>query len=212
MIPTVQFCFLSLSPYVSLLPDLSFKSASSHFWEVAFTPAFEELLEQSLTTACVAKGEPEPRVVVLHSSKDTGEVDFTIQPAEKSAEVLGELEEQLRNASSELRSGSLAKFACYIQRLSTILPSAQSLWMHPEQGSADQLPITVEFLRDLEGTTTTPEDTDEAPQDPHDEVVDVRKRPEYWGVRVRELAQFHSSIHEERVDFQNEAKAKSQCG
>lgn len=50
-----------------------------------------------------------------------------------------------------------------------------------------------EDLHDLEGNPEHRESSDDE--------VDVRKRPEYWGVRVRELAQFHQTIREELVAY-----------
>lgn len=164
--------------------------------EVAFTRAFEDLLEQSIATAC---GIQRQRVVVLHSCKDTAEVDFTIQAGETSAHALVEvLQSQLADERPELRTGAFAKFACSICRLSIILPSPTCLWTD-ESNNRDAACISLDLLQDfeLQQAAYGPSEQPASEIEVSDDEADVRKRPEYWGVRVRELAQFHSSIREE---------------
>ncbi|CAK9116050.1 unnamed protein product [Durusdinium trenchii] len=168
--------------------------------KVAFTRAFEDLLEQSIATAC---GIQRQRVVVLHSCKDTAEVDFTIQAGETSAHALVEvLQSQLADERPELRTGAFAKFACSICRLSIILPSPTCLWTD-ESNNRDAACISLDLLQDfeLQQAAYGPSEQPASEIEVSDDEADVRKRPEYWGVRVRELAQFHSSIREELLAY-----------
>eukprot|EP00435_Cladocopium_sp_Y103_P023466 s1441_g5.t1 len=162
--------------------------------KVTVTKEFETLFENSIAGAC---GVEPSRVAVLRTCQETGEVDFTIQPDAKGSAhaAIEELRSQLADDSSALWNGTLSKFASHIDRFSAILPSPHCLWT-PEQKVLQEPSISqkvFEDLQDLEGIPEHPESSDDE--------VDVRKRPEYWGVRVRELAQFHQSIREELAAY-----------
>ena len=158
------------------------------------TKEFETLFENSIAGAC---GVEPSRVAVLRTCQETGEVDFTIQPDAKGSPhaAIEELRSQLADDSSALWNGTLSKFASHIDRFSAILPSPHCLWT-PEQKVLQEPSISQKVFEDLHDLEGNPEHRESS-----DDEVDVRKRPEYWGVRVRELAQFHQTIREELVAY-----------
>ena len=127
-------------------------------------------------------------------------MDFTIQPAQPDANgaahaAIEELRSQLADDSSALWNGTLSKFASHIERFSAILPSPHCLWT-PEHKVLQEPSISQQVFENLQDLEGNPEHRESS-----DDEVDVRKRPEYWGVRVRELAQFHQSIREELAAY-----------
>lgn len=162
--------------------------------KVTVTKEFETLFENSIAGAC---GIEPSRVAVLRTCQETGEVDFTIQPDAKGSShaAIEELRSQLADDSSALWNGTLSKFASHIDRFSAILPSPHCLWT-PEQKVLQEPSISQKVFEDLHDLEGNPEHRESS-----DDEVDVRKRPEYWGVRVRELAQFHQTIREELVAY-----------
>ena len=162
------------------------------------TKEFETLFENSIATAC---GIDRSRVVVLRTCKQTGEVDFTVQPDAEGCThaAIEELRTQLADASSALWNGTLSKFASHIDRFSAIVPSEHCLWtleQHVLQQSNECPPDIFEDLHDVQDPKLETQDGEAS-----DDEVDVRKRPEFWGVRVRELAQFHQSIRKDLVAY-----------
>lgn len=158
--------------------------------QVSVTKEFETLFENSIARACSIAPN---RVLVLRSCQDTGEVDFTIEPDEHGLAhaVVQKLRDQLANSASPLWEGTLSKFASHIVRFSAILPSPHCLWT-PDEGVLKEPTLSLD-LQDLQAELEERPDTKDA--ESSDDEVDVRKRPEFWGVRVRELSQFQRSIH-----------------
>ena len=164
--------------------------------QVMLSGAFEKVLEHSIANAC---GIEPQRVVVLRSSSETGEVDITFQ-SENAFELISQVKRQLDDASSPLRTGSLAEFVPHLLQLSTVLPSQHCVWspssLAPAPAPRDQrAAATGSFHLDDDGQvrSSSPEGSDDE--------SDVRKRPEYWGVYVSDLSEFHKCIHDELLAY-----------
>ncbi|CAJ1362286.1 unnamed protein product [Effrenium voratum] len=164
--------------------------------KVMLSGAFEKVLEHSIANAC---GIEPQRVVVLRSSSETGEVDITFQ-SENAFELISQVKRQLDDASSPLRTGSLAEFVPHLLLLSTVLPSQHCVWspssLAPAPAPRDQrAAATGSFHLDDDGQvrSSSPEGSDDE--------SDVRKRPEYWGVYVSDLSEFHKCIHDELLAY-----------
>ncbi|CAE7887899.1 unnamed protein product [Symbiodinium necroappetens] len=173
-------------------------------WRLSFScdkeklsSAFDRLLELSIAHAC---GIVATRVVVLSSGSSTGEVDFTITEdptAASPSDVIEELRDQLGDALSPFRTGAFAKFASCVLQLSGVLPSQHCLWApDPAAPLAEVLDPVAEGLGKLNELTESVAHPDEEEED-----EDVAKRPEYWGLRVRDLSEFNTSIHDDLVAY-----------
>lgn len=173
-------------------------------WRLSFScdkeklsSAFDRLLELSIAHAC---GIVATRVVVLSSGSTTGEVDFTITEdptAASPSDVIEELRDQLGDALSPFRTGAFAKFASCVLQLGGVLPSQHCLWApDPAAPLAEALDPVAEGLSRLNELAESVAHPDEEEED-----EDVAKRPEYWGLHVRDLSAFNSSIHDELVSY-----------
>ena len=108
-----------------------------------------------------------------------------------------ELRDQLGDALSPFRTGAFAKFASCVLQLSGVLPSQHCLWApDPAAPLAEVLDPVAEGLGKLNELTESVAHPDEEEED-----EDVAKRPEYWGLRVRDLSEFNTSIHDDLVAY-----------
>ena len=123
-----------------------------------------------------------------------------------------DLQLQLSDASSPFRTGAFAPFASHIAQLSGVLPSPHSLWTPGSPGPRDAeeaicLDPVAEGLSKLNELADVGAHSDD---EEHEE--DVVKRPEYWGLRVRDLSEFHTAIRDELVGYCEDHRMRFQHG
>ena len=104
-----------------------------------------------------------------------------------------ELRDQLADEASPFRTGAFAQFASSILQLSGVLPSQHCLWSPGPETTVEEGGDSIfESLSKLNELVDVAAHSD----DEHEE-EDVVKRPEYWGLKVKDLSEFHSAIREE---------------
>ena len=119
-----------------------------------------------------------------------------------------ELRAQLADPSSPFRTGAFANFASRILQLSGVLPSQHCLWAPgPEVAEEAGLDTVTESLGKLNELAEVAGHSDEESED-----EDVSKRPEYWGLRVSDLSEFHSAIRDELAGYCHDHHMKFEHG
>lgn len=156
---------------------------------------FAQTFARDLAAACWV---PEGSLVVLALRREPLEVDFAIREPEESgdpdepdglvapnmADVLDTIRLQLSDPCSNLRCGEFAARVGQVTKLQTVIPMVHDVPLLPGAAGCDSDSGSASGRSKLRRAVSNGDDEDE----------DVSKRPECWGLRVRDLTEFHGRI------------------